>query len=86
MTPNTDDPDNDTPDAADDDAAYHDSIILDWYLQRKIDPKSMLKLKKIKITVTDANTATVNASPNRITTSHHAPNAAAAPDTAAATA
>ena len=48
MTPNTDAPKNDASDAADDDAASLDSLILDLSLKRKIDPKSMLKLKKLK--------------------------------------
>ena len=44
MTPNTDYPNDDSPDAADNDAASPNSIILDSYLERKIEPKSILKL------------------------------------------
>ena len=46
MTPNTDAPDYDTPDADDDDASSPNYFILDSYLKRKIDPKSVLKLLK----------------------------------------
>ena len=43
MNPNTY-----APNADDDDGASSDSLILDSSLKRKIDPKSMLKLKILK--------------------------------------
>ena len=42
MTPNTDVPNNDAPYAADENAASPKYLILDSYLTRKIDLKSML--------------------------------------------
>ena len=48
MTPNTDDPIDDDPDAAGDDADSPDSLIIDSSIKRKIDPKSMPKLKKLQ--------------------------------------
>ena len=84
MTPNTDPPNNYVPNAADDDSSSPGSIILDFSLKRKIDPKSMLKLKKF--TVTDVDAATGNASSNTINISSHSPSAATAPDTEATTA
>ena len=43
-----------SPNADDDDAASPNSIILDYSIKRKIDPKSMLKQKK-KVTEADAD-------------------------------
>ena len=48
MTLNTDDPIDDDPDAAGDDADSPDSLIIDSSIKRKIDPKSMPKLKKLQ--------------------------------------
>ena len=45
MTPNTDASNYYARDAADDDSASPESLILDSSLKRKINPKSMLKLK-----------------------------------------
>ena len=76
MTPDTDSPDDNSPGVTDYDAASPNSLILDSSPKRKIGPKSMLKLKKIKIKVTDVNAA----SPNAINNSPHVPNATTAPD------
>ena len=48
MTPNTDAPDADSPNASDGDATSPESLILDYYLNSTIDPKSMLTIKKLK--------------------------------------
>ena len=86
ITPNTNAPNYDYPLADDDDySASPDPIILDSSIECKIDPKSMLKPKNVKMTVTNANAATDNAYPNAINTSPHAPNAATDPDTASST-
>ena len=66
MTPNTDAQNDDAPDFAYADATSPDSLILDYSLKRKTEPKSMLKLKKIKTIITDADAFTDDASPNAI--------------------
>ena len=48
MLPNTYSPNYDSPDDDDDDSASPDSLILDFPFKNNIDPKSMLKLKKIQ--------------------------------------
>ena len=48
ITPNTDFPKYYASSADDDGAASPNSLILDSKLKRKIDPKSMFKLKKLK--------------------------------------
>ena len=85
MNPNTDAPDNDVPDASDDDAVSPDSLILYSSLKHKIDPKSMLKLKN-EISVTYANTATKDTSPDSIIATPHTPNVSTAPYSASTTA
>ena len=80
MTPNTDAPNNDSTDFAYDDASSPNSLILDSSLKYKIDPKSMLKLKNVKMTLTDADYANYDASPNAINTAPHAPNSTTTPD------
>ena len=85
MTPSTDSPDDDSPNAAGDDASCPDSLILYSSLKHKIDPKSMLKLKN-EISVTYANTATKDTSPDSIIVTPHTPNVSTAPYSASTTA
>ena len=49
MTPNTDSPNDDAPNAYDDDDASPNYLILYSSLNRKIYPKSIIKLNKIKL-------------------------------------
>ena len=83
MTLNTDAPGDDAPDASGDDAASPDSLILDSFIQHKIDPNSMLR-QKIKMKVSDANAATKNNPPNAINTPPYSTNASTSPDNKAA--
>ena len=65
--------------ASPDDAAYLDSLI-DSKRKYKIDPRSTIKLKKIKNTVNNVDDAYNNASHNAMDTVLHTPNAFATPD------
>ena len=61
------------------DTASPDSLIYSK-LKRKIDPRSMIKLKKVKNKVTDVDTEEKNASNYLMNTGPHAPNTVTAPD------
>ena len=77
---------NNSPDADDYDASSPDDSVspdslIDSKLKRKIDPRSIIKLLKIKNTVTDVDDVDDNASHDAMMTASHAPNAATFPYT-----
>ena len=76
---------NNAPDSVDDDAApskdaASPDYLVDSKLKRKIDPRSMIKLKKYKKVVADVEATDDNASHNAMDNANHAPNNATALD------